>query len=195
MGKTVCWFNVSLDLLIDHEDAEAGAGSWLRIDEELHREFNRRAQTLAAIAQGRVMYEIMESFWPAARHDDSLPDYMREYGEIWTEKPKLLVSRTRAEAQYNTRIVGHAGSALEELAAFRAETEGSIGVGGSALATQLLHAGLLDELLLFVHPVVLGRGRPLFGNHDKPLQMDLVEHRAFSSGVVMMHYALRGRDA
>jgi GT2 family glycosyltransferase len=70
---------------------------------------------------------------------------MREYGRIWTAKPKVLVSRTRTEAAHDTRIIGADGRALEAIAQIRAETEGEIGVGGATLATQLLREGLLDE--------------------------------------------------
>jgi hypothetical protein len=55
----------------------------------------------------------------------------------------------------------------------------------------MLHVGLLDELLLFVHPVVLGEGRPLFDELHEPLACDLLEHATFEGGVTMMHYAIR----
>jgi dihydrofolate reductase len=100
--------------------------------------------------QGRVIYETMEEYWPRAREDASLPDVVREYGQIWTAKPKVLVSRTRLSADHNTRVIG-GDDAIEQLAAVRAGTDGSISVGGAALATQLLRAGLLAELVP-LHP-------------------------------------------
>jgi dihydrofolate reductase len=190
MGRFTYWMNVSLDLRIEEVAGENGGGGWLRIGEELHREFNTRARALALMVQGRVIHETMEGFWPQAREDASLPDHLREYGEIWTTKPKVLVSRTRQTADHNTRIVG-GHDAIAQLAALRAETEGTIGVGGATIATQLLRAGLLDELLLFTHPVVLGRGRPLFDDHDVPVTLALLEQRSFEQGVTMHHYAVR----
>src|SRR5262249_14936494 len=147
-------------LKIEHASGEQGGGSWMRIAESLHREFNARARALTLSVEGRTIYETMEAFWPAARADESLPDYLRDYGEIWTAMPKVLVSRTRTRADHNTRIVG-GDDAIEQLATIRAETDGDIGVGGATLATQLLRANLLDELLLFTHPVILGTGRSL----------------------------------
>lgn len=194
MGRFLYWMNVSLDLRIEQVPGDDGAGEWLRIDEELHREFNARARTLAGMVQGRVIYETMEEFWPRAREDASLPDFMREYGEIWTSAPKVLVSRTRRSADHGTRIVG-GDDAIEQLAAIRAETDGTLGVGGAALATQLLRAGLLDELLLFTHPAILGFGRPLFDDWDMPIELDLLEQRSFKQGVTMHHYAIRGASA
>lgn len=190
MGRFVYMMNVSLDLRIEQVPGDNGAGEWLRIDEELHREFNAQALALALMVQGRVFYEVMEEYWPRSREDASLPDVLREYGEIWTAKPKVLVSRTRHRADHNTQIIG-GDDAIEQLGVLRAGTDGRIGVGGAALATQLLRAGLLDELLLCTHPAVLGFGRPLFDDYDLPVELDLLEQRSFGSGVTMHRYAIR----
>lgn len=190
MGRFVYSMNVSLDLRIEQVPGDNGAGEWLRIDEELHREANALTQALALMVHGRVIYEVMEEYWPRSREDTSLPDYMREYGEIWTAKPKVLVSRTRHSADHNTQIIG-GDDAIGQLATLRAQTDGIISVGGAALATQLLRASLLDELLLFTHPAILGFGRPLFDDYDLPVDLDLVEQRSFESGVTMHRYALR----
>ena len=190
MGRFVYWMNVSLDLRIEQVPGDDGAGEWLRIDEELHREANARMRAIAIMVHGRVFYDTMAEYWPRAREDASLPDYMREFGEIWTAKPKVLVSRTRRSAGHNTRIIG-GEDAIEQLADLRAGTDGSIGVGGAALATQLLRAGLLDELMLFTHPAILGFGRPLFDDYDIPIDLDLLEQRSFKQGVTMHRYAIR----
>jgi dihydrofolate reductase len=190
MGRFVYSMNVSLDLRIEQVPGDNGAGEWLRIDEEFHRETNAWTRDAAAIVHGRILYEVMEEFWPHSREDESLPDFLREYGELWTAKPKVLVSRTRESADYDTRVIG-GDDAIEQLAAFRAETDGSIGVGGATLATQLLRAGLLDELLLFTHPSYLGFGRPLFDDFEMPIDLELLEHKVFGSGVTMHHYAIR----
>lgn len=191
MGRTVYWMNVSMDLYIEHEKGEQGGGTWMRIGDDLHREFNERAKKLTAMWQGRTVYEIMESFWPKAATDTSLSDVMQEYGRIWTSKPKILVSNTRRSAEHDTRVVGGEGT-MKELAKLRAETEGDIGVGGATLATALLREKLLDELLLFVHPAVLGQGRPLFDDRTSIVECDLLEHAAFPDGVIMNRYSVRG---
>ncbi|KHD75141.1 deaminase/reductase [Actinoplanes utahensis] len=193
-GRFVYWMNVSLDLRIEHAPGEQGGGSWMRIGEPLHREFNRRARALSLMVQGRTTFEIMEKFWPAARDDTSLPDFLREYGRIWTSMPKVLVTRSRTGAEHNTRIL-RADDAVGELAELRARADGDIGVGGATLATALLRAGLLDELLLFTHPAVLGAGRPLFDGHDEPVELDLLEQDRFDDGVTLHRYAVRNGRA
>jgi len=191
MGRFVYWMNVSLDLKIEAAAGENGGGSWLRIGVGLHREFNARARALSLGVEGRVIYEVMEQYWPAVRHDESADEVLREYGAIWTDMPKVLVSRTRTHADHNTRIIG-GDDAIAQLAAVRASTDGDIGVGGATLATQLLEAHLLDELLLFTHPVVLGAGRPLFDRIGEPLQLDLLEQATYEGDVTLHRYAVRG---
>ena len=196
MGRMTYWMNVSLDLRIersagDHVAGEEG-GEWLRIDEQLFREFNERARGLALFVEGRIIYEMMETVWPSAAQDESLPDHLREWGKIWTAAPKILVSNSRTTARHNTRIVGGA-DAITQLAAIRDETDGTIGVGGATLATQLLQHGLLDELLLYTHPAILGSGRPLFDEVTEPLECDLLEHATFENGVALNRYQIRGQ--
>ena len=189
MGRMVYWMNVSLDLYIEERPGEEGDGAWLRIGEGLHREFNRRASNLSSMVQGRVVYEIMENSWPGFANDESVPEYMQEYGKIWVDIPKFLVSRSRVEASYNTTVIG-GDDVIEQLADLKAETDGDIGVGGATLATQLLDAGLLDELLLFTHPVVLGSGRRLFDHIDQPIELELLEQARFDQGVTMHRYGV-----
>ena len=193
-GRFVYWMNVSADLRIEQVQGEQGGGAWMRIGESLHREFNSRARALSLMVQGRTIYETMEGFWPGARDDDSLPDHLREYGEIWTSMPKVLVTRTRTSAGHNTQVI-RADDAIGSLAELRARTGGDVGVGGATLATALLRAGLLDELLLFTHPVVLGAGRPLFDSLDEPLELDLLEQARFDEGVTLHRYAVRNARA
>jgi dihydrofolate reductase len=102
----------------------------------------------------------------------------------------VLVSRTRHSADHNTRIIG-GGDAIEQLAALKAETEGSIDIGGATLATQVLRAGLLDELVLATHPTILSFGRPLFDDYERFIDLELFDQKTFASGVTMHRYSVR----
>lgn len=188
MGRFVYSMNVSVDLRIEQVPGDNGAGEWLQLSEELHREANARARDTSIMVHGRVFYEVMEAT-ARAREDASLPLVLREYAEIWISKPKVLVSRTRRTAGPNTLVFG-GDDAIEQLAALKTRTEGVISVGGAALATQLLRKGLLDELLLWIHPAILGFGRPLFDDYDRPIDLELLEQRTFTHGVAMHRYAI-----
>jgi dihydrofolate reductase len=89
-------------------------------------------------------------------------------------------------------VVGGEG-ALDELARIREQTDGEIGVGGATLATQLLRHGILDELLLYYHPVILGSGRPLFDTLADRVRCDLLEQGRFDNCVLVCRYAVRPR--
>ncbi|GAB3919512.1 hypothetical protein GCM10011575_30680 [Microlunatus endophyticus] len=132
-ARFVYWMNVSLDLKIAGAPDDHGAGGWLRITESLHREFNARAKALSVSIEGRVTYELMDPFWPDARTDESLPAFMREYGEIWTSMPKVLVSRTRTTADHNTGIIGD--NAIDQLAALRIQPSSVRVVRSSTIPT------------------------------------------------------------
>jgi dihydrofolate reductase len=194
MGTTVYWMNVSVDGYLERTPGVHDGESWARLDEELHREFNERARNLSLMVEGRVIYEMMSPYWPDARDDTSQPEVIREFAHVWTDMPKVLVSNTRTKADHNTTIVG-GDDAMGELARIREATNGRIGVGGATLATAMLEAGILDELMLFVHPAILGGGRPLFNRLDTPLQLDLLEAGTYGDGVVLKRYALRAASA
>ncbi|MBT2521740.1 dihydrofolate reductase family protein [Arthrobacter sp. ISL-28] len=197
-ARFVYWMNVSLDLMIEQHAGDhnnLSGPDWIRLGAPLHREFNARARAMSAMVEGRVIYEMMDPFWPDARGDGSLPDFLREYAEIWTSMPKMLVSHTRTLtpelASHNTRIIG-GDDAIDQLAALRQDAEGDIAVGGATLATQLLRAGLLDELMLFTHPVILGSGRRLFDDPRPRVNLDLIEEQTYDQGVTLHRYAVRG---
>lgn len=196
-ARFVYWMNMSIDGFVERDpDDHRGLDGpeWVRIDEAMHRVFNERAAAMTMSVEGRVVRDMMDPFWPDARDDPSMPAYLREYGRIWTEQPKVLVSRTRTTADHHTRVVG-GDDAIQQLAALRAEATGDIGVGGPNLASQLLDAGLLDELLLFTHPAVLGTGRPLFdppaSGRRPPLLLDLLEQQRYDNGVVLHRWDVR----
>ena len=170
VGRFMYWMNVSLDLRIEQVPGDHGAGEWLRITEELHREFNTRARDLALMVQGRIVHELMEEYWPRARQDESLPEVLREYGEIWCAAPKVLVSRTRTSAEYNTRIIG-GDDAIEQLAVLRDQTEGTIGVGGAQVEHRDQHvgehvAGDEDPVFADQQRRMARRVRPMFEDPD-----------------------------
>ncbi|MEK6342780.1 MAG: dihydrofolate reductase family protein [Curtobacterium sp.] len=194
-ARFVYWMNVSVDGFIERAPGEHSGPDgpeWVSIDEELHREFNRRAAAMVLSVEGRVVRDMMDPYWPDARTDESLPEVEREYGEIYVARPKVLVSRTRTTADHNTRVIGSDGRAIEQLARIRQETEGDVGVGGADLASQLFDAGLIDELMLFTHPAVLGGGRPLFdpprSGVRAPVRLGLLEEQRFGSGVVLRRW-------
>jgi dihydrofolate reductase len=142
---------------------------------------------MAAFLEGRVMHELMAEFWPTADRDPSSTPPMVEYARIWREMPKLVFSRTLESAEWNAIVVHDV--VADEIEALKAEFGGDLSLGGADLGGAFLAKGLVDEIWLYVHPVVIGEGRPLFapGSH---VDLRLVETRTFGNGVVLLRYAV-----
>src|SRR5262249_28165188 len=111
---------------------------------------------------------------------------MVEYAGIWREKPKIVYSRTLREAAWNTTIVRDV--VVSEVEALKAQPGGDMALGGGEVAATFVRLGLVDEYMIYVHPILLGRGKPLFPLADAQRSLDLVESHAFGNGVVLLRY-------
>jgi len=175
--------NLSLDGYIEGPGSEDG--SWVRIDEEVHTHVNQLAGGADALLYGRKVYEVMIPYWPDAAEDASIPAYEIEFGRIFVSKPKIVFSTTMKEARWNTRIVDH--GLVEEVARLKRETPGYLlSFGGADVASTLQEQRLIDEYQLFVNPSVFGSGVPFF---RRPIDLKLVETRAFKTGMVALRYS------
>jgi dihydrofolate reductase len=182
--RRIVWMmSVSLDGFMSDVD---GGLEWQTIDEELHQFFNDDLRAMGAFLDGRVTYELMAGYWPTADADPDAPAPVREFAQIWRAMPKFVFSRTLTHAAWDTTIVREVDPAA--IARWRAEAGGDLMIGGAALGASFMRLDLVDEFRLYVHPVVLGRGRPAFHALDRPIPLRLVETRRFGSGVVLLRY-------
>lgn len=158
MARLVFGMNQSLDGYVDHTAFAPGPG--------LFRHFIDEARGQSGSVYGRVMYEIMR-YW-----DDDQPDWdaaEREFAEAWRRQPKWVVSRTLKSVGPNASLLaGDLESAIRKL---KAEREGEIEVAGPTLAHSLTGLGLIDEYRIYLHPVVVGQGKPYFSGARPPLRL------------------------
>ncbi|WP_420426820.1 dihydrofolate reductase family protein [Algiphilus sp.] len=184
MGRLIVSMNVSLDGYIEAQGHDDGA--WLRIDEEVHRAFNELAVRADAFLYGRKVYEVMIPYWPDAAEDPTKPAYEREYGRLWVEKRKVVVSSTLTGPAWNTRVV--AADAIKGVAHLKRETEGYLlCYGGAQLVTALQEHGLVDEYALFMHPAALGAGVPFI---RRTVCLKLLDVRRFELGALGLRYSV-----
>ncbi|MEA3077444.1 MAG: hypothetical protein QOF60_2352 [Actinomycetota bacterium] len=183
MGNIVLWMSVSVDGFFEGPNREI---DWGKVDDELHWHFNEVLAKVGAFLDGRITYELMADFWPTADEDPESTAAMVEFAGIWRDMPKFVYSRTIEQVGWNATIVREV--VASEVEALKAATEGDLVVGGADLAATFRRLGLIDEYRLYVHPVVLGRGRPLFEPADAPTDLRLVETRGFGNGVVLLRY-------
>jgi dihydrofolate reductase len=188
MRKLIWMMSVSLDGFFEGPDHEL---DWQMVDDELHRHFNAELATMGAFLDGRVTYELMAGFWPTADADPATSEPMAEFARIWREMPKLVYSRTLERADWNTTIVREVVPA--EIERLKAEAGGGLVLGGADLAATFMRHDLIDEFRVYVHPVVIGRGKPMFPPSDTRLDLRLAEARSFGNGVVLLRYE-RPRD-
>ncbi|MEU8948309.1 dihydrofolate reductase family protein [Streptomyces sp. NPDC048489] len=183
MRKIVLMMSVSLDGYIEGPDHEIG---WHRVDEELHRHFNEEISRFGALLDGRVTHELMAAYWPTADQDPASTPTEAEFAGIWRDIPKIVYSRTLERSDWNTTVVREV--VPEEVRALKEEPGGDLGLGGADLAATFLRHDLVDELRIYVHPVLIGGGTPLFPKGDTLTALRLTGTRTFGNGVVLLRY-------
>ena len=175
MAKLVFALNQSLDGYVDQHEAFAP-------DLVLFRHFVEDMRSLAGLLHGRRMYETMR-YW-----GDEQPDWgedERAFAAAWRAQPKWVVARTRPSVGPEaTLITGELEAAVRRL---KADVQGDIEVAGPELAGGLTELGLIDEYRLYIHPIVLGSGKPFFTGPRPRLRLAASER--IGAEVIRLTYA------
>jgi len=176
---------VSLDGFFEGPE---GSLEWHMVDEELHQYFNDSMRDAGAFLGGRLNYQLMDAFWPTADEGEDVPPTMAEFAGIWRRVPKVVYSTTLDAVGDNATLYREVDPV--QVRRLRDEVSGDLFVGGAVLGRSFLDLGLIDELRVYVNPLVLGAGRRPFGSFDQMLPLSLLESRAFTNGVVLLRYAV-----
>lgn len=187
MRSVILMMSVSLDGFIEGPNREL---DWQLVDDELHGHFNEQLSAMGAFLGGRVTYELMAGFWPTADADPSSTRPVVEFATIWRDMPKIVYSRTLERADWNTTIVRDV--VADQVMELKAQPGGDMALGGADLAAAFMREDLIDEYRLYVHPVVIGQGKPLFTTSAAKTELTLVETRTFGNGVVLLRYRRSG---
>jgi dihydrofolate reductase len=194
MGRIVFSISVSLDGFFEGPDREI---DWHLVDEELHQHFNDWLGQAGAFLEGRVTYELMAGYWPHAPEDPAATRPEKDFAKIWLDMPKIAFSRTLDEnAQWNTVVWRDVDAG--EIRKLKERTDGDLVVGGPDLAASFAALDLIDEYRIYVHPVLIGRGRPVFPTTDTRTPLRLSGTHTFGNGVMLLHYerpTAEGRSA
>ena len=157
-AKLVFAMNQSLDGYVDHTKFSPTP--------ELFRHFVEEARGLAGSVYGRGMYEIMR-YWDEDQSAWGADE--RDFAAAWRRQPKWVVSRSLKSVGPNATLVGDDLEAM--IGGLKARLSGEIEVAGTLLARSLTDLGLIDEYRIYLHPVVLGQGKPLFAGPRPPLRL------------------------
>lgn len=181
MRKIIYAQLVSADGYIEDQD---GKIDWTKPGEELHRHFNELEKNLDVNFYGRRMSEAMD-FWLTADQNPELKDYEREYARLWQQTQRIVFSKTLDKVEENARLLREVDP--NEIRRLKNKPGKNMAVGGADLAATFIKHGLVDEFRLYIHPVVLGGGKPMFPV-DQKLELQFMESQRFPGGVVMLKY-------
>jgi dihydrofolate reductase len=173
MAKLIFGLNQSLDGYVDHLE--------FRPSPAIFRHIIEQVRDLTGIVYGRRMYEVMR-YW-----DEDLPDWdaeEREYAAAWRSQPKWGVSRSLKSVGPNATLVEDDIEAV--IRGLKAQLVGEIEVAGPDLAGSLADLGLIDEYRLYIHPIVLARGKPFFAGPRPPLRF--VSSHLIGEDVIRLTY-------
>lgn len=182
MRRLIYKMSVSLDGYIAGPDDDI---SWSPPSDELFRFHIEQVREIGMQLCGRRLYETMR-FWETAHESPDVTADQLEFQAVWKQTPKVVFSKT-LEAAEGAQLVR--GDAVEEVRRLGHDDGPDIAVGGAGLGGSLMAAGLVDELRLFVCPIVLGAGTPLFPPLEEALGFALLETREFPGGVVYVRHA------
>jgi dihydrofolate reductase len=184
MARLIYSAITSLDGYVADAD---GVFDWAAPDEELHAYVNERERPIGTYLYGRRMYDVMR-IWAEPEFLIGQGAVVTDYARIWQAAEKVVYStsldaistmRTRLERSFDPRAVR----------AMKAEATRDLNVGGADLAGQAIKAGLVDEVNLFLAPILVGGGKKALPDNVL-VQLELVDERRFDSGSVHLCYRL-----
>jgi dihydrofolate reductase len=178
MKRLISHFFISLDGVVEAPDK----WSFPYFDADMGAELAKVPSEMDAMLMGRVQYDEWSQYWPARTGEDAA------FADFLNNVPKYVVSTTLGEADWNNTTVLR-GDLEEEIGRLKDQPGRAIGMSGSAtLVKSLLKAGLVDELRLSVHPIVVASGKRLFDGLTDRIPLQLADSKTTSSGVANLTY-------
>ena len=186
MRNLIFFMHTSLDGFVAGLNGEM---DWIKVDEEMFDFVATMTEQADTALYGRVTYEMMQSYWPKAGEQPNASKHDIEHSTWYNRVSKIVLSRTMKETGLqNTTVINDQLS--EKINSIKHRGDKNILIFGSPRASQsLLNQGLIDEFWLFVNPIILGQGMPLFKNITGTTKLKFVESKTFTCGVIALHYA------
>ncbi len=197
MRKIISFMHISLDGFVAGPNGEM---DWIKVDEEIFDHVGKRISEGDTALYGRVTYEMMENYWPTAADKPTATKHDIEHSKWYSKVHKVVLSKKmnlqsfKDEALTNTTIISN--NLSNSILDIKQQGDKEILLFGSPSATHsLMQLNLIDGYWLFVNPVILGRGIPLFAgsnqdsNHEK-IKLNMVTTRQFTCGVTELNYTV-----
>lgn len=187
MRKIISFMHMSLDGFVAGPDGEM---NWIKVDEEIFDYVGKRISEGDTALYGRVTYQMMENYWPTAGDKPGASKHDVEHSTWYNKAHKVVLSKTMEDAGLtNTKIISD--NLSDSINAIKQQPGEDILLFGSPTATHaLIQLDLIDGYWLFVNPIVLGRGIPLFTDIKDKIKLNLLNTRRFTCGVTELNYTV-----
>jgi dihydrofolate reductase len=179
MRKIIAGINMTLDGFCDHTAGIA--------DGELHQHYSELLSSAGTILYGRITYQLMESYWPTIVKNPTGNKPTDEFAVAIDKIPKIVFSHTLKNVEWETAKLAQR-DLKEEVLGLKHQTGKSILVGSPSLIVTLMKLDLIDEYQFCVHPIVLGKGLPLFKNINDRINLKLIKTKTFGSGAIVLYF-------
>ena len=182
--------HISLDGFVAGPNREMG---WIKVDEEIFDHVGKRISEGNTALYGRVTYQMMENYWPTAGDKPTATKHDIEHSKWYDKVHKIVLSKTMKDAGLtNTKIISdNLSDRINEIKQSRNGGSKDILLFGSPTATHsLIQLNLIDGYWLFVNPIILGQGIPLFVGVKDKIKLKLLTTRQFTSGVTELNYTV-----
>ena len=185
MRNLVYFMHSSLDGFVAGINGEM---NWITVDDEIFDFVKTMTDQADTALYGRVTYQMMEAYWPTAGEQPNATKHDKEHSVWYKNVSKVVLSRTINETGLlNTKVIRD--NLSDNINRLKQQPGKNIMIFGSPRASHsLLNAGLVDEFWIFVNPILLGQGMPLFKNVPGLLKLRLLDTKTFASGVIALHY-------
>ena len=187
MRRLISFVHISLDGFVAGPNGEL---DWAKVDEELFDFVGKRIGEGNTALYGRVTYQMMESYWPTAADHPNPTRHEIEHSKWYANVHKVVLSKTLKGATFpNTTIFSD--NLSESIHKIKQQPGKEILLFGSPTATHsLMKLDLIDGYWLFVNPILLGQGKPLFADINDKTKLSLVTTRPFTNGVTELNYVV-----
>lgn len=170
-----------------------GEMDWIKVDEEIFDYVSKRISESDTAIYGRVTYQMMENYWPTAADKPTATKHDIEHSKWYSKVHKVVLSKTmKGDGLTNTKIISDNLSVrINEIKQSGNGGSKEILLFGSPAATHsLIQQNLIDGYWLFVNPIILGRGIPLFTDITDKIKLNLLSARQFTCGVIALDYTV-----
>jgi dihydrofolate reductase len=187
MRKIISFMHISLDGFVAGPNGEM---NWIKVDQEIFDHVGKRIGEGDTALYGRVTYQMMEGYWPTAADKPNASKHDIEHSKWYSKVHKVVLSRTMKEKSLvNTTIIND--NLSERINEIKQGPGNDILLFGSPTATHaLIQLNLIDGYWLFVNPIILGQGIPLFTGIKEKIKLQLLTTRQFTCGVTELNYTV-----